>query len=109
MTSNQYTGYVCEVTLQQPTQGQYGLFGHLKIKLTSSPNCRDDEVPIVALYHLTQGAIVQDADADFLLTENQLMTLLLGYSAAAANRTRVRVNTKQFGGGLQILEITFLA
>lgn len=108
-SADQYAGYVCEVTLVSPTASPYGSSGYLQIQLTSSPKCGGNKVPGVALYHLTQGATVQDADAAFLLTEGQLMTLLHTYSTAAANQKKVRINTMNFGGGLQVQGITFLA
>lgn len=108
-SAQQFAGYLCEVTLVSPTSGPYGSSGYLQIQLTSSPGCRGNQVAGVALYHLTQGATVQGADASFLLTEGQLMTLLHSYSAAAANKNNIRINTKNFGGGLQVQGVTFLS
>jgi hypothetical protein len=101
----QYSGYVCEARLVMPTSSSYGLHGYLQIRLTSSPNCRGDVTPSLSLFHLTKGATSQVESDAFLLTENQLMTLLLAYSNAAASGTRVRINTM----GLQILDVAFLS
>lgn len=108
-SAQQYAGYVCEATLVAPTPSPYGSHGYLQVKLTSSPKCLGNSVPGVALYHLTQGASVQGAAASYLLTEVQLMTLLHAYSAAASRQQKVRINTNNFGGGLQIQGVTFLS
>ena len=106
--AEQHTGYVCAVRLVPHSLSPYGSSGYLQIQLTSSPKCNGETVPGVALYHLTQGATVQGADAGFLLTEGQLMTLLHIYSTAVAESGKVRINTITFGGGLQVLDVAFL-
>jgi hypothetical protein len=105
----QYTGYVSEVALKSPAPGAYGSYGFLQIELTSLPYGRGESVPGVALYHLSQGATVPAAVAGYLLAENQLLTLLLAYSNAAANQTCVWINTESFVGGFQVLDVGFMS
>ena len=85
----------------------YGSYGHLQVELTTLPHGQGEQVAGIALYHLTRDATVQGAETDHLLTENQVLSLLLAYSAAVANGTRVRINTNNFGGGLQIQDVAF--
>lgn len=106
--ADQFHGYVSEVRLISPgVATPYGSHGHLQVELTTLPHGQGGRVVDVALYHLTRGATVGGAVADHLLTENQSLTLLLAYSAAVANSTRVRINTNNFGGGLQIQDVAF--
>jgi hypothetical protein len=106
--AGQFHGFVSEVRLIAPgVATPYGSHGHLQVELTTLPHGQGGPVVGVALYHLTRGATVEGAVADHLLTENQSLTLLLAYSAAVANGTRVRINTNNFGGGLQIQDVAF--
>ena len=108
--AGQFHGFVSEVRLIAPgVTTPFGSHGHLQVELTTLPHGQGGHVAGVALYHLTRGATVQGAVADYLLTENQLLTLLLAYSTAVANGPRVRINTNDFGGGLQIQDVAFTA
>jgi hypothetical protein len=106
--AGQFHGFVSEVRLISPgVTTPYGSHGHLHVELTTLPHGQGGPVVGVALYHLTRGATVEGAVADHLLTENQSLTLLLAYSAAVSNGTRVRINTNNFAGGLQIQDVAF--
>lgn len=103
----QYAGYVSEVRFIPGKDGDpYGSSGYLQVELTCLPHGHGEKVNGSMILHLTRGASIQSAAKDFLLTENQLLTLLLAYSAAAANGTRVRINTHE-PSQTQIMDVAF--